>query len=202
MGSPALKARMSLAGKPTDHPLLDPHGRSGCGFSQNAISSRYDLLLSPQVRDGSYPLHLAVQSRAPCGVVEMLIKEDRGVLLFKNKFGETPIHVALQHGAPVSDTACDIAELLLQYSPSEVPKTRDERGDLPLHVAATNGCSVHVAKGLLEAWPASVHELSAPPYCLTPLELAVKHGKCSENVLRLLSISAEAEGATWHEPRR
>jgi ankyrin repeat protein len=195
MGSPAPKARKSLAGKPTDHPLMDPQGRSGCGFSQHAMSTRYDLLLSSQVRDGSYPLHMAVQSGAPCSVVEMLIREERDALLLKNKFGETPIHLALRDGAPAPDTVCDIAELLLKYSPSEVPKTRDERGNLPLHVAVTHGCSVHVAKGLLEAWPGSIHERSAPPNSLTALELAIQHGKCSDNVLRLLSISSEADAA-------
>lgn len=158
------------------------------------MSRRYDDLLSFQERDGSFPLHMAIRSRAPRGVLEMLVKEEPDSAALRNKFGETPLHVAIRQDAEEAaengDGSGGVAEWLVgQLSPAAV-RARDARGNLPLHVAAMRGCSVHAAKGLLEAWPGSIRERSGEPGAPTPLELAAQRGKCDEHVLRLLSISA------------
>jgi ankyrin repeat protein len=157
------------------------------------VSRRYDSVLAFQERDGSFPLHMAIRSRAPRSVLEMLIKEDPDSHALRNKFGETPLHVAIKQDAePTEDgSSDDVAEFLLQLLHPDVVRIRDARGNLPLHVAAVHGCSVHVAKGLLEAWPESILERSGEPDESTPLELAIQRGKCDEHVLRLLSISAD-----------
>jgi hypothetical protein len=190
MGSPVPKTRARIVGKPTDHPILDPHGRSGS--SPRLTSRTYDSVLSSQERDGSFPLHMAIRSRAPRSVLEMLVKEDPDSHALRNKFGETPLHVAIRQDAEWSeeDGSKDTAEVLLELLHPDVLRIRDGRGNLPLHVAAVHGCSVHVAKGLLEAWPGSIRERSGEPDAPTPLELAIQRGKCDEHVLRLLSISA------------
>jgi ankyrin repeat protein len=125
----------------------------------------------------------------------MLIKEDPDSHELRNKFGETPLHVAIKQDAELSEqlrsTDDDVAEFVLGLLPPDVVRIRDARGNLPLHVAAAHGCSVHVAKGLLEAWPESIRERSGEPDEPTPLALAIQRGKCDEPVLRLLFISAD-----------
>lgn len=176
MGSPAPRTRVNpLAPKPTDHMTFDPKLNV-----QDSVDLRYQGH-GTQLRDGAYPLHMAVIAGASVGVLELLIKEAPDVLLLTNKLGETPLHLALQQTRNE-----DVVELLLRCEPKAI-RVRDKHGDLPIHVAARSGCSIHIGKDLLELWPESIHETNGSS--LTPMVLAIQHGNCSDDVLRLLEIT-------------
>jgi ankyrin repeat protein len=154
----------------------------------------FDSLAQSQDRDGSYPLHIAVAAGAPQAVVEMLIRASASEdsLLLTNKHGETPLHLALIHRA---DDA--VIGVLLGTSSNQtmaLTHAREKRnGNLPIHTAATAGCSVVVAKKLLKDHPNSIHEKNQQLH--TPLELALASGRCSDDVVRLLELSDDAEDA-------
>ena len=65
-----------------------------------------------------------------------------------NRHGETPLHIACQHGASLE------AILNLLEDPSTAVKTQDQHGCLPLHYACMNGqSSFDVIEALIEAYP-------------------------------------------------
>lgn len=180
MGSPApMTVRRKRA--PPLHAVVDPTGGMA---TKDSAALRYEVL-DVQQRDGSYPLHLAVQSKASVSVLEMLIKEEPGVLLKTNKYGESSLHIALKHGADNEETV----RLLVQCASGAV-RIRDVKGNLPIHIAAIAGCSDHVVKDLLNVWSEAIHEVNAEGS--TPLELAVQNGHCRDAVLSILSISDQS----------
>lgn len=186
MGDPAPRKPNAsrLCGKENDHALIDP---SDGMKHKDSIQLRY-MAVSKQVRDGAYPLHMAVQANAPLAVIEMMIKEADEILMKTNKYGETPLHLALKEKEGRDDsTQEELVQLLLRNHASAVLRVRDVGGNLPIHVAVMHGCSVHVAKDLLEIWLDAIHEVNEQD--MTPMELAVKHGKCSDEVLRLLALT-------------
>ena len=190
------------------------------------------------VRDGSFPLHMAVAAGAPREVIEMLVRGSNltkppsssvsisNVLLLTNKYGETPLHIALMDnqssivatraldGAFIdTDDKYDLVDILLHGDrpcssslsgidagpPSTssglslaVTRIKDKRhGNLPLHNAVQYGCSVSVAKMLLQHHPNAIHEKNHD--MKTPLQIALEYNHCSDDVLRLLEISDHAE---------
>jgi ankyrin repeat protein len=166
--------------KSTDHVIIDP---SAGMRTKSSIDLRFDAD-NRQMRDGAYPLHMAVSSGAPLGVIEMLIKEADDVLLMTNKYGETPLHLALMH----DDSAA--VQVMIGCGPDALRIREKKHGNLPIHTAAAAGLSVNVAKCLIETWPESIHEKNAAG--LTPLDIAATTTTCSEEVLRLLEISDHA----------
>jgi ankyrin repeat protein len=167
--------------KGTDHAIIDP---SAGMRTKDSVDLRFDAT-DPQIRDGAYPLHMAIVAGAPLAVVEMLIKEADDVLLKANKFGETPLHSAL-----MCRRDSDMVQVLIGCGPGAVRLQEKQHGNLPIHTAATAGLSVNVAKCLIKTWPESIHEKNVDG--LTPLEVAAQTNKCSEEVLRLLEISDHA----------
>ena len=149
--------------------------------------------LSNQIRDGSYPLHMAIQAGAPLNVVERILREDSDQALLQNKFGMTPLHVALS--SPSKDE--DIVILFLVEDKEHrftVSGIKDKQhGNLPLHTAAMTGCSIDVAKELLLLHPESIHEKNKQSK--TPLDLAIEYSQCSDKVIRLLEISDDSESS-------
>jgi hypothetical protein len=167
----------------TQHFVPDTAGKP----SGNPIDLWYESL-THQIRDGSYPLHEAVAAGAPRGVIEMILKEADDVLLFTNKHGETPLHVALANKFIMGG---DVMDILAGTNLSIARVKEKDHGNLPIHTAAIHGCSVAVAKKLLEIHPNSIHEKNDD--FKTPLDLAMEHGRCSEDVVRLFTISDHAE---------
>lgn len=180
--APSKHMNSALVGKPTDHILIDP---SGGMLTKDSIELRFRAT-SQQIRDGAYPLHMAVQAKAPVGVLELLIKEADEILENTNKFGETPLHLALKNG---DDTT---VELLLACN-AKVAHMPDKKGNLPIHIAVASGCSVRVAKDLLELYAESIHVTNAEG--MTPIQKAQQQGRLSEEVLRLLAITDHAAQA-------
>lgn len=154
-------------------------GPEGTNFSEVRFQN-----LSHQIRDGAYPLHMAVSAGAIRPAVELLIKEANEVLLMQNKFGETPLYVALASGAEDA-----VVELLIEQEPRAVHIRDKVHKNLPIHVAAMYGCGVSVAKALLEHNLSSVYEKNGDGK--TASELAQECGKCSADVIRLFDIARD-----------
>lgn len=174
MGDPAPCRKESLkARREGDHFVR----RDRANFAEARFQS-----LSHQVRDGAYALHIAVGNGATRPVVELLIKAASDVLLLVNKYGETPLHVALATGA-----GDDVVEVLVEYGLSALSMKDKSHKNTPLHIAAMDGCSVAVAKTLLKKCMSAIHEKNFDG--MTPLDLAIDAGKCSDEVIRLLEMS-------------
>ena len=158
------------------------------GKANLSLSVLFDAL-GDQIRDGEYPLHIAVANGAPNSVIEMMVREADDVVLMTNKHGETPLHIALANETSSGDA--DLVTLLAGQGLS-VLRTKEKRhGNLPIHVAAIHGCSVEVAKKLLGLHPNSIHEMNND--LKTPLDLALENGRCSMDIMRLLKISDDSE---------
>lgn len=164
------------------HDVINP----AAGMSaKTSIDYRFEASDCKQIRDGAYPLHMAVAAGAPLSVIEMLVKLGGGILLKPNKFGETPLHIAL-----LSHSSDNVIETLIRFGPNSLQMRDNKSANLPIHIAARSGCSVRVAKAMLKEWPELILERNEVN--LTPNELAVQSGNCSEDVLRLFKMTAEA----------
>jgi ankyrin repeat protein len=126
--------------------------------SKSKLSNSVDLWISSlasQIRDGSYPLHMAIAAGAPRIVVERILQESGDALSLTNKHGETPLHIALAR----TDAEDADAIAILAGNDSSIARVKEKlHGNLPIHTAATHGCSVQVAKTLLEIHPSSILE--------------------------------------------
>ena len=183
MGNPAPPHKTRNPKEGTQHFVIDTAGKP----SGNPIDLWYELL-THQIRDGSYPLHEAIAAGAPRGVIEMILKEADDVLLLTNKHGETPLHIALANQSMVDG---DLIDILAGTNLSIARVKETDHGNLPIHTAATHGCSVAAAKKLLEIHPNSIHQKNDD--FKTPLDLAMEHGRCSDDIVRLFTISDHAE---------
>jgi ankyrin repeat protein len=143
MGDPAPSKKAHAHKANSYHAIIDPS--SGMGKDSVSTELQYDLL-SQQTRDGGYPLHIAIQAGAPCSVLELLIQRAPEVLLKTDKFGRTPLHLALTKGFHVP---MDEVELLLSSDTSAVD-VRDDHGYLPVDYAVQYGCGDDVARRLAE----------------------------------------------------
>jgi hypothetical protein len=131
-----------------------------------------------QIRDGAYPLHMALAAGAPLRIIHLLVRECPEVLELANKFGAIPLHVALERRA-----GDDVVDDLLRHDPGHRTWHRSTpNGDLPIHVAARVGCTRHVAQQLLDPCPEHVRARNDAGWI--PMELAVQSGNCPEEVLQ------------------
>lgn len=149
-----------------------------------ATVTRYSL--GEQIRDGSYPLLMAIQNGATCPVVQTMLRGNReNLLLQTNKFGETALHLALWN----ADNDHGVITMLLQSSQNRfLVQTKDtKQGNLPIHIAAIKGCSAMIVNQLLCLDPDSIFEKNRAGK--TSLDLALANGRCSDEVIRLLEIS-------------
>ena len=166
------------------HFVTDLAGRSNLQCADTMYG-----VLDHQVRDGSYPLHMAIAAGAPVNVIGLIVGEVRGkgILQLVDKHGETPLHFAVagRSSDEVVDLLCEATETV------GLMHVKDKSGNLPVHIAAMKGCSTSVAKRLLLLFPQSIHETNNE--MKTPLDLALEHGKCSDEVVRLFEISDHSE---------
>jgi ankyrin repeat protein len=174
MGSPA-------PGRKRDTPLSKFNDQHLLSHHVNLSEARFQGLTA-QIRDGAYPLHMAIKAGAPKAVVEMILKEDKQVLHMADKFGQTPLHVAI-----VANTGDEIIELLVDHGGAKAVHATDNAKNLPIHLAAWHGCSMTVATTLLLHYLASIHETNAAG--MTPIDLAMESKKCDEAAMRLLEIT-------------
>jgi ankyrin repeat protein len=185
--APSRKKKNGAANQDGSHFVTDLAGKSNLDASELMYS-----VLGRQVRNGSYPLHMAVRAGAPSNVVERILREGTSdLVLLVNKHGETVLHVALSEPSNI-----ELVDLLLNDTSNrlEMSGIKDKQnGNLPIHTAAINGCSVEVTKELILLQPNSIHERNKQSK--TPLDLAIEHRNCSEQVIRLLEISDHSESS-------
>ena len=143
MGNPCPLHTCNLADKcPTDHFIIDASERTGRCTADLCFRNPEQTL---QIRDGSYPLHMAIASGATPSVVRILLQEAPAVARFTDKCRRTPLHVALEVRAPP-----DVVRLMLSADAGVASISENTRKNLPLHVACIHGCCVKVAKGYYE----------------------------------------------------
>jgi len=173
---------------------LDRIFKKSCGASLNtpsdmgtmdSINLRFDNA-NEQIRDGAYPLHMAVIAGAPLSVLEMLMKEEVSILLEIDKYGQIPLHLDLLYHAGE-----EIVATLANYGTGALSIREKKKGNLPLHTASSVGLLVHASKCMIESYHESIHE-EPNTAGLIPLDVAMQGGKCSEEVLHLLQISNRA----------
>lgn len=200
----------NLAKKKNDmSPSLYPHsqhlvldGATSPAWKESQIKSTAQHCFeerSQQIRDGSYPLHMAIANGAPRHVLEILAKEAPEVAAKADKFGQTCLHLVLKYG--VHDTCVDGADnnptsildmfkVVHSFNASQV-KAMDRANCLPLHMACKVGCSIDVAKFLVNAYPDSVNIKNEDGN--SPLKVAIASGHCSKELIAFLTESDEID---------
>jgi len=183
MGNPAPRRKDRIADrKESDHVIVDGRRR----MSANTTDLRFQAA-DQQIRDGAYPLHMAIASKSSKTVVEMIMRAAPEVLRMTNKHGETPLHVAI-----AVDADTEIVELLLHNKEDLKALAMADKihGNLPLHLAAIHGCRDGVAVLLLTEYPGAVKVKNADGK--TPLDLAREYKHCSKDFLHLLERESES----------
>ena len=66
-----------------------------------------------QIRDGSYPLHMAISSGAPIEVLQILVKAAPDVALKTDKFGQTCLDLVVKCGGTP-----EAVDLIRSYDPN------------------------------------------------------------------------------------
>jgi len=208
MGNPAPKRQNKVANSSTivpndsfnidnQHLVLD--GTTSSTWRRTQIRSTAEMQFeerSQQVRDGSFPLHTALRSGAPQTVIEMLLQASPDIISLTDKFGMTCLHVAVSDAKTVDfeeDPALVTVEVveMLHTLDSKLIQTPDKVSrNLPLHTACQGGCSVVVAKALMQAYPAAIRIENKDG--MHPLDVAKSFGKCSSDVMYLLELGEEA----------
>lgn len=150
--------------------------------AMDAVELHFDALREGEKRDGAYPLHMAIASGASKTVLEALILEAEDVGQMTNKFGETPLHVAVSKRTKEDD----VVDLVLTgcYGAACLPDKKNK--NLPLHVAVMHGCSLYVAKRLLATFPMAAQQRNVNKK--RALELAIA-ASCTEDVIAFLKES-------------
>jgi len=188
------------------HLVLDGTTSSAWKESQmKSIAARRFEDRSCQVRDGAYPLHIAIANGASLRVLQMLIKKAPEVASKTDKFGRTCLHLAIMNGGHSNDVAesesnqeaknvvmLEVVKLIHSFDNSQV-KTIDKKGYLPLHIACEVGCSIEIAKNLINAYPSSIQMMNKDGKY--PLDVAVASGYCSKDLMLELSDLAAPDMA-------
>ena len=151
IGYPA-PPRQSLLSSPSTthrHVVVDGIARSGV----SNVDLRFQSI-DAQLRDGSYPLHIACMSNNPAtvSVIQMLLDGAADVVSWTNKYSETPLHLALSAGI------CDdgIKSLLeCDTSNKSLSIQEEQQGNLPLHLATQYGYSMSIVEEMINRYPES-----------------------------------------------
>ena len=161
------------------HPVIEGSPRRG---SYGTGDLRFEAL-GVQTRDGSYPLHMAVSNRSSLHVLDMLINAGPEVVFWTNKYGETPLHLALR--GRLDEEAVEF--LLFADKNNRALEIAERRGgNLPLHLAVVNG-NLSIVVQLLTRFP---HAICVPN---GDGELPVALAKGNEHLLDILLVSDEAD---------
>ncbi|KAL7510305.1 hypothetical protein ACHAXN_007274 [Cyclotella atomus] len=176
------------------HLVLDGTTSSSWRSSQIKTSSETQFdERSKQLRDGSYPLHMAITNSAPFPVIEMLIKAAPDVLSLTDKFDRTCLHLAVANGATLDSivnvdpitlketiierypmTTMEVLELIHSTNIKQICQ-EDKSKNLPLHTAMQRGCAAKCEEFLIQEYPQAVDAMNIDN--LTPSDLALKRRK-------------------------
>jgi ankyrin repeat protein len=152
--------------------------------AKTSVDYRFDER-QKQIRDGAYPLHIALHNReVTVPVIEMLVKAAPEVLLQQDKHGRTPLHVALEE-----NTADDVIATVIECEPLAMLVHETQYGNLPIHTAAaSSGVNIHLIKLMVSKWPEMVNERNNAQ--LTPRELAVQEQNDRPELLQILQTTS------------
>ena len=141
----------STKGSPQQHlhPVIDGTHRRGI----NAYDLRFTDHAKHQVRDGAYPMHIAISNGAPLDVINLLMENAPDVLVMGDKFHRTPLHLASAR----YDLSLDLVQLLVNYDSTPLHEC-DCNNELPLHIACKNEhAPVDVIRFLVNSNPAALY---------------------------------------------
>lgn len=193
----AAKHRIKMGSLPPSStrkdPLMDNPGNLhdpmvGSPSRVSHLDLRFEAL-GVQTRDGSYPLHMAIENGGTSlHVVDMLLNAAPTVAHLVNKFGETPLHVALRC-CSLTDEAL---ELLIQAEPSVLELPERRQGNLPLHLAVLQheSYSLSVVVQLMTRYEHAVHVANNEGKL--PHDLVPRDGH--QDLMDLLLVGEEADG--------
>ena len=148
----------------------------------------YRFVALPQRQKGprkepfQLPVNIALSNGANKDVLQLLVSAAPEVVaILDGKNGLTTLSLALTKRP--QDNA--LVEILLAAEPQAV-KVPDRRQNLPLHVACEKGASLDVVRHLFLLFPGAFHRENF--HGETPLRIAQRNSKCSEDVLNFLQF--------------
>ena len=157
----------------------------------NSVENWSSTLIT-QVRDGSFPLHMAIASGASREVLELLVMACPEVLAMTDKFGRTPLYIYLTMGSALVDDEAMVTLLLSEVESGGVASMPEKRGgNLPLHGVAMYGGSLQVVNRLIEAYPEAIRVKNKDGK--TPHDLAKEYHQCAQDVIDLLLTKGQEE---------
>lgn len=102
------------------------------------VETHPDLVKVPRSVDGSIPLHIACEYKAPLDVVQFLVKQWPDSVKTADIFGNLPLHKACANKASLA-----VIQYLVQQWPESV-KHRNSEGKTPVDMAALQQQAVDV----------------------------------------------------------
>jgi len=132
-----------------------------------------------------YPVNLAITNDGSLEVIKMLIEAGPDVLVQKDGTdGSGSLGIALLNNVDIQ-----VIEMLLQANPACV-QIADRRGNYPLHVAVSNGLPFQLVRRLHSSYPKALQMRNF--HSQTPLDIAQRSTRCSEEVMNFLQKNAFA----------
>jgi hypothetical protein len=130
-----------------------------------------------------YPINVALCHGASMGVLRMLVEAGPDVLTQKDgSNGAGSLGIAL-----AAKCNLDMLNLLIQANPS-CALVADRRGNYPLHVAVSQGLSLDIVRRIYMGYPKAQEMRNF--HSDTPLDIAQRSTRCSEEVINFLQSSA------------
>ena len=130
-------------------------------------------------QNGALPLHIAAATRAPTGIIELLVKAYPEAVKVKDIWGRLPLHCDMLNEYPQFD--------LQSYWP-ESKSVRDALGCLPIHYACRTGVSWTTIQRLCMP-PASIFANASNHRGEYPLHMACERGHIS-SINSILDLKA------------
>jgi hypothetical protein len=130
-----------------------------------------------------YPINIALSHGGSLEVLKMIAEAAPDILMEKDGIdGTGSLGIALM-------SSCEWTTInMLLRTNSDCIKVADRRGNYPLHVAAKHGISLGAAKQLYRLYP---NALQMRNFLLqTPLDIAQRSTRCSEDVIDFLQTAA------------
>lgn len=135
---------------------------------------------------GNLPVHLALQTRQPSEVSNLLLQAYAEGAKVRDRFGSLPLHLALSGGSSSSPVVAQ----LVQIYPEGAGIRDDASGMLPIHLSLMQselGALPGLVKMLLDAYPDG--SIARAPSGDTPIQLAVYLDRGSEVMEEILKAA-------------
>lgn len=152
--------------------------------THSSAEYRFDAIRH-QIRDGAYPLHMAVSGmndQVSMEVIELLVGKAPEVLLQTNKLGETPLHVALKH---LDLVEAPVIEYMILKEPRALSIQDKAKGNTPIHTIASQDIfSERIIEAMIHARNDLVSLLNRDGFA--PVDLAKENKCCGDQVIEVM----------------